>query len=72
MKVQIIMDDRGQLYDNILFERLCRSVKYDEVYLHDYISVQIDRNGLGKYFGFNDTERFHVSLGRKIPHDIHF
>jgi putative transposase len=71
-EVRISMDSRGRLYDNIFVERLWRTVKYDEVYLHDYISVPMARNGLGNYFEFYNTERPHSSLDGKTPHDIYF
>ena len=71
-EVRISMDSRGRLYDNIFVERLWRTVKYDEVYLNDYISVPVARNGLGDYFEFYNTERPHASLGGKTPHDIYF
>ena len=70
--IRISMDGRGRLYDNIFVERLWRTVKYDEVYLNDYISVPVARNGLGSYFKFYNTERPHASLGGKTPHDIYF
>lgn len=34
--VQISMDGRGRVFDNIFVERLWRSVKYEHLYLHDY------------------------------------
>ena len=34
--VRISMDGRGRVFDNIFVERLWRSVKYEEVYIHDY------------------------------------
>jgi hypothetical protein len=33
------MDGRGAWRDNIFVERLWRSIKYEEVYLHAYESV---------------------------------
>jgi len=71
-KPRISMDGRGRLYDNIFVERLWRTVKYDEVYLNDYISVPVARNGLGNYFEFYNTERSHASLDGKIPYDVYF
>jgi putative transposase len=71
-EVRISMDGRGRLYDNIFVERLWRTVKYDEVYLHDYISVPMAKNGLGNYFEFYNTERPHSSLDGRTPHDIYF
>ena len=66
------MDGRGRAYDNIFVERLWRSVKYEEVYLHQYLSVAEARKGLDKYFMFYNTERIHESLGYKTPYEIYF
>jgi len=71
-EVRISMDGRGRLYDNIFVERLWRTVKYDEVYLNDYISVPVARNGLGNYFEFYNTERPNASLDGKTPHEVYF
>ena len=46
------MDGRGRALDNIFVERLWHSVKYEEVYLHDYEGVPQAITGLGKYFNF--------------------
>lgn len=46
------MDGRGRALDNIFVERLWRSVKYEEVYLHDYATVAEALLGLKKYFLF--------------------
>jgi len=50
------MDSRGRVYDNIFVERLWRTVKYEEVYLHDYRSVSEARSFLSIYFNFYNTE----------------
>jgi len=70
--VRISMDGRGRLYDNIFVERLWRTVKYEEVYLNDYISVPVARNGLGDYFEFYNTERPHASLAGKTPFEVYY
>ena len=57
--IRISMDGRGRLYDNIFVERLWRTVKYEEVYLHDYLSVPEARERLAPYFNFYNTERPH-------------
>ena len=44
--IQISMDGRGCRRDNVFVERLWRSVKYEEVYLHAYDSVTEAKNGL--------------------------
>jgi len=70
-KIQISMDGRGRALDNIFIERLWRSVKYEEVYLHDYGTVPVAVKGLGHYFGFYNTERQHQSLDYKTPQDVY-
>src|SRR5262245_56499648 len=45
--VRISMDSKGRVYDNIFVERLWRTVKYEEVYLKDYVAVPEVIAGLG-------------------------
>ena len=70
--VQISMDGRGRFLDNIFVERLWRSVKYEEVYLHDYQIVPEAIAGLGRYFQFYNTERPHEALGYLTPEEAYF
>jgi putative transposase len=70
--IRISMDGRGRAYDNIYVERLWRTVKYEEVYLHDYQTVSEARNQLKDYFQFYNEERFHSSLDNKTPAEIYF
>jgi len=60
--IKISMDGRGRALDNIFVERLWRSVKYEEVYLHDYEDVRTAKDRLAKYFKFYNTGRVHQSL----------
>jgi putative transposase len=71
-QVRLSMDGRGRVFDNIFVERLWRSVKYEEVYLKDYADVAAARQGLGQYFTFYNTERFHQALEYRTPHEVHF
>ncbi|WP_192812046.1 IS3 family transposase [Sulfobacillus thermosulfidooxidans] len=66
-EVQISMDSKGRALDNVLTERLWRSVKYEEVYLHDYRSPREARSGLSRYFTFYNYHRLHQSLGYTPP-----
>ena len=50
--VRISMDGKGAWRDNVFVERLWRSVKYEEVYLHAYASISQARAGLDRYFRF--------------------
>lgn len=70
--IEISMDGRGRVFDNIFVERLWRSVKYEEVYLHDYQTVRQARDSLEKYFRFYNTERLHSSLGYRTPQEVYF
>ena len=62
---------RGRVYDNIFVERLWRSVKYEEVYLHDYQTVAESVYGLRRYFGFYNDLRLHQSLGYRTLAEVY-
>ncbi len=66
-QVAISMDGRGRVFDNIFIERLWRSAKMEEVYLHDYQTVKDVRDGLGWYFPFYNGERPHQALNDCTP-----
>jgi putative transposase len=70
--VQISMDGRGRALDNILTERLWRSVKYEEVYLHDYANPKEARQRLSRYFQFYNHERLHQALDYQTPAALYF
>lgn len=70
-QVRISMDGRGRAYDNIFVERLWRTVKYEEVYIHQYTMVSDARRGLDKYFLFYNMERMHESLGYRTPYEVY-
>ena len=70
--VQVSMDGRGRVYDNIFIERLWRSVKYEEVYLHDYRDVPEAYGRLGAYFTQYNQERLHEGLGYRTPAEVYF
>lgn len=70
--IQISMDGRGRVFDNIFVERLWRSVKYEDIYLKDYDSVPELAAGLEAYFQLYNYERPHQSLGYLVPADVHF
>jgi putative transposase len=72
INIRISMDGRGRFYDNIFVERLWRSVKYEEVYLHDYRTVLEARDGLGSYFDLYNKERPHDSLNNQTPFEVYY
>src|SRR5436190_6086527 len=57
--------------DNIFVERLWRSLKYEEVYLHAYATVAEAKTGIGAGLGFYNEERQHQSLGYRTPWQIY-
>jgi putative transposase len=65
--IAISMDGRGRCLDNVFVERLWRSLKYEEVYLHVYDTVAEARAGIGRYFAFYNDERPHQALGYQTP-----
>jgi putative transposase len=65
--IQISMDGRGRAFDNIFVERLWRTVKYEEVYLHDYQNGREAYQQLSKYFRFYNEERPHQALDYGTP-----
>jgi len=69
--VAISMDGRGRVFDNIFIERLWRTVKYEDVYMHDYGTVPELQRGLSDYFMFYCYERRHQSLARRTPWDVY-
>jgi len=69
--IAISMDGVGRAFDNIMVERLWRTVKYEEVYLRDYETPAEARLGLGRYFAYYNHRRRHSSLGRRTPASVY-
>ncbi|WP_416274634.1 IS3 family transposase [Lamprobacter sp.] len=65
--VAISMDGRGRAFDNIFVERLWRTVKYEDIYLRGYSSINELTLGLTDYFQFYNAERPHQALGNLTP-----
>ena len=65
------MDGKGRALDNIMVERLWRSVKYEDVYVKDYGGVPELVAGLRTYFNFYNHERPHQGLGSKTPAEVY-
>ena len=71
-QIEISMDGRGCWRDNVFVERLWRSVKYEEVYLHGYDTVSDVRTGLTRYFQFFNQRRPHSGLRARTPDSVYF
>lgn len=70
--IAISMDGKGAWRDNVLVERLWRTVKYEEVYLRAYASVAEARVSLERYFTFYNTRRPHSALDGMTPDQAYF
>jgi putative transposase len=70
--IAISMDGRGCWRDNVFVERLWKSIKYEEVYLHAYDTVSAARGGIGRYLEFYNSRRPHTALDRSTPDEFYF
>jgi len=70
--IQISMDGKGRWLDNVFIERLWRSLKYEEVYLHAYDTVAQAQAGIGTWIEFYNQDRRHASLNRKTPDQVYY
>lgn len=70
--IRISMDGKGSWRDNVFVERLWRSVKYEEVYLHAYDTTSDARQGLKRYFEFYNGRRPHSRLDGQTPDQFYF
>ena len=69
--IRISMDGRGRYADNILVERLWRTIKQEEVYLREYSSPLEAIVSIKKYMLFYNSKRPHQSLGYRTPHEVY-
>ena len=70
--IRISMDGKGCWRDNVFIERVWRSIKYEEVYLHAYETVSAAREGIGRYIVFYNTRRPHSSHAARTPDVVYF
>ena len=69
--IQISMDGTGRWRDNVFVERLWRSLKYEEVYLHAYETVSDAQQGVGRYLTFYQI-RPHRALDGRTPDRVYW
>jgi putative transposase len=70
--IKISMDGKGRWRDNVFVERIWKSIKYEEVYLHAYGSVSEARARIGRYIAFYNSMRPHSSLKALTPDRVYF
>ena len=69
--IKISMDGKGRWRDNVFVERIWKSIKYEEVYLHAYNSVSEARARIVKYIEFYNSMRPHSSLKALTPDQVY-
>ena len=67
LDIQISMDGKGRWMDNVFIERLWRSLKYEDIYLHEYASMLDMETGVDKWFARYNSWRPHQALKNYTP-----
>ena len=62
---------KGRWMDNVMIERLWRTVKYEEVYLKAYDTVKIAKRSISDYFKFYNQKQPHSSLEKQTPDEFY-
>lgn len=70
--IKISMNGRGRAMDNIMVERLWRTVKHEKFYLRIMRASKISSNNLKTYFEFYNHIRPHQAFERKSPAEIYW
>lgn len=70
--VAISMDGKGAWRDNVFVERLWKTIKYEEVYLHAYDTVADAKAGIARYIDFYNRRRPHRALDGATPDSVYF
>lgn len=68
---KLSMDGKGAWRDNVFVERVWRSAKYEEIYLHAYDGVSQARSAITKYFTWYNQGRPHSKLERQTPDEAY-
>ena len=71
-QIKISMDGKGRWVDNVMIERLWRSVKYECVYIHVYESGSALRLGLKAWIESYNADRPHQGLNNRTPDEVYF
>jgi putative transposase len=70
--IRISMDGKGCWRDNVFVERLWRTIKYEQVYLHAYGSMDDAKMHLKEYLEFYNSIRPHQSLDGRTPDAVYY
>lgn len=69
--IKISMDGKGRAIDNVFTERLWRTIKYENVFISGYQTMNEARLGLGEYLEFYNTKRLHAALEYRTPEQVY-
>ena len=70
--IKISMDSKGRAKDNIIIERFFRSLKHEDIYLNEYLSIPELKIGVARYMYKYNHERLHEALDYRTPAEIYF
>ena len=70
--IRISMDGKGRWMDNVMIERLWRSLKYECIYLHAFETGSEVRKGIGRWIDFYNKRRPHSKLDDKTPYEVYW
>jgi len=71
-KIKISMDDKGRAIDNIVIERFWRTIKYEDIYVKNYLNLEEAKYGIKKYIEFYNQVRLHSALDYQTPFEVYF
>ena len=70
--IRVSMDGQGRWRDNVVIERLWKTVKYEEVYLKAYESITHAKKELAKFFDRYNMRRSHQGLDDRTPDEVYW
>ena len=70
--INISMDGKGRWMDNVMIERLWRSLKYECIYLNAFETGSETRQGIGHWIDRYNTRRPHSSLDDRTPDEAYY
>lgn len=68
--VKVSMDGKRRWVDNVFVERLWRSLKYEDIYLREYLDLVHLEDGVGQWLAFYNHERRHQALDYEPPWSV--
>jgi putative transposase len=70
--IKISMDGKGRWMDNVMIERLWRSLKHECVYLNAFETGSEVKKGVGDWIDYYNQRRPHSRLDGKTPYEAYW